>query len=146
MNNNTYKHTDFSGDFISLHECTVDGISYENGILTLTFDGGFLLKTTHHANKTEKNLRTDKAQVSFVCKEAPAIFIFKKNLFGKMTKKELPAESLCELAGGSTALEILGLYPADGKTLIKCWARDKKTDKVSECHIELSSEKAFYRW
>ena len=147
MNNNTYKHTDFSGDFITLHDCTVSEISYESGILSLAFDGGFWVKPTHHANSSDKNARTEKAKVEFHTTSSPAVFIFKKNLFGKMTKKEFAIDTLAELVSNkSTELEILGLYPAEDGTLIKCWARDKRSDKVSECHIELISNNARYYW
>ena len=145
MNNNTYNHTDFSGDFISLHECSANEISYENGVLSLNFNDGIRLKEKHHASKLCKH--TGKARVDFAVAAAPAIFIFKKNLFGKLTKKELTVDALAELVNGNnTTLEILGTYHSDNGTLIKCWAKDKKSDKVSECHIELAPSKTTYYW
>lgn len=147
MNNNTYNHTDFSGDFISLHDCTATEIGYADGVLSLTFDGGFWMKEVHHANKQDKNVRTGKAKVEFTSESAPAIFVFKKNLFGKLTKKELAADALAELVKSkSTELKILGQFPADNGILIKCWAKDTKSDKVSECHIELTPKKTRYYW
>ena len=147
MNNNTYKHTDFSGDFISLHDCTATEISYEDGVLSFTFDGGVWMKEIHHANKADKNERTGKATVVLYPATAPAVHIFKKGLFGKMTKKELSTDALCQLVNSnSTELKILGQYPSDNGTLIKCWAKEKKSDKVSECHIELKATKCRYYW
>ncbi len=151
MNNNTYKHTDFSGDFLSLHDCSATEMSYSNGVLSLTFDGGICIKDIHHANKAGKSTRTGKATVEFIPAKgksaAPAVYIFKKGLFGKMTKKELTADALCELVNSkSTELKILGQYPANNGILIKCWAKEKKSDKVSECHIELSDASTRYYW
>ena len=148
MNNNTFKHTDFSGDFISLHNCTIDKISYNDGVLSFVFCDGFWVKPTHHANRTEKNLRTSEAKVDFTTSaDNTKIAIYRRGLFGNTVKKELSADALCELVNDkNTTLEIIGTYPTECGVLIKCWARDKKSDKVSECHIELAPVLTKYHW
>ena len=148
MNNNTFKHTDFSGDFISLHNCTIDKISYNDGVLSFLFCDGFWVKPTHHANSTEKNLRTSEAKVDFTAStDNTKIAIYRRGLFGNTVKKDLTTDALCDLVNNkNTSLEIIGTYPSEGATLIKCWARDKKSDKVSECHIELTPTKIIYHW
>ena len=143
MNNNTYKHTDYSGDFISMHDCTVSRLEYTDGVLALEFDEGFWLKPVHHANRTEKSIRTGKAAALYTA-SAPVISLFKKGLFGKTAKKELTPAQLCELISEKgSKLEIIGRYPADRGILIKCWVKDKK---VSECHITLTPASTAYHW
>ena len=144
MNNNTYKHTDFSGDFISLCDCTVSRLGYQDGMLTLELDEGFWLKPVHHANRTEKSIRTGKAAVHYNSASAPVAYLFKKGLFGKTSKKELtPAQLGALITDSSTKLEIIGQYPTDNGILIKCWAKDKK---VTECHIALTPVSKTYYW
>ena len=60
-----FKHYDIDDSYISLHDCHVTKVIYEDGIMTFVFDDGIWIIDKHPSNELNKIVRTDEARVKF---------------------------------------------------------------------------------
>ena len=83
-----YKHRDaddFRDEKIWLHDCNVDEITFEDGILRFYFSDGFWITPLHGENQWEKPLRTNEAMLELadVREDAVTLSVFAPTLFNR---------------------------------------------------------------
>lgn len=79
-----YKHCDVSDEYISLHDCHAESISYEDGVIRFVFPDGIWVTNEHPSNELDKIVRTDMAEVKFYlesdCEDDITTYIFEQKL------------------------------------------------------------------
>lgn len=142
-----YTHTDTDDSVLSLHDCDANRIQFENGILSFYFPNGFWVTPSHHANNCGKTVRTDFSQVDYHIDDDVSIYVFRKNIFGKIIRIEWTLEELVHLINNNTfSLEFLYQYKGYNEELLKCLLHFDKEPYHYECQIEIPTSKVLYRW
>lgn len=145
-----FKHYDTDDNYISLHDCHVTNITYENGILTFGFDDGIWILEGHPSNSLNKIVKTDKAYVKLCLETGEAydvtLYIYEKK-FNKTLRKEWDLYKLIEKINEKKyTLEMLYQYKGYNSILIECWMWSDKKPYSRECELKIAATGAEYCW
>ena len=148
-----YKHYDKDGAAISLHDCSAEKATYENGILTFYFPtDGFWVLPDHTANSTGEPVRTDASEVRFhllyEAEEDFCCYVFDKKSERKAVRKQwMISELVSAINSGKYQLEFLSRYAGGYKELVfSCEICQKKKPYRRECQLWLSVQNVTYCW
>ena len=143
-----YKHCDVSDEHISLHDCRATEISYEGGVLSFGFPGGFWILSGHECNASEKNLCTDSSEVRlYLGSEYDATVYLYDEKFGRTIRRELSISDLMKLINHKKcALEFLYPYKGYNSIIFECCLWTEKRPYHKECELRLYLKKAEYLW
>ena len=148
-----YKHYDKDGAAISLHDCSVEKATFENGILSFYFpQDGFWILSEHEANSTGEAVRTDAAEVRFhllyETEDESQCYVFDKKSERKAVRKQWTlSELVSALNSGKYQLEFLYRYAGGYKELVfSCEICQKKKPYRKECQLWLSVQDVTYCW
>ena len=145
-----FKHYDIDDSYISLHDCHVTKVIYEDGIMTFVFDDGIWIIDKHPSNDLNKIVRTDEARVKFrlVTGEAydVTLYIYEKK-FKKTFRKEWDLDKLSEMINKKNyTLEMLYEYKGYNSMIIECWLWSDKKPYSRECELKISVTDVEYCW
>ena len=147
-----YKNYDSDDTCVLLHDCYADKIELNDNVITVYFDNGFCLIFNHKNNNLNYTVRTDSSKTEFFIDreyfETIKIYVFKKNLFGSVIRKELELDKLINLVNSEKYnLEFIYQYKGDNRlTIFECWIHSNNRRYPIECHIYLPIEKIVYCW
>lgn len=145
-----YKYCDNNGKHISLHDCHVTSMSYENGIVTFVFADGIWLGNEHPENETGKIVRTDKAEVKinleFENEDDMTVYVFKEK-HKKTYREEWKISKLVEYVNKKKhALEFLYRYDGYRSVIFECCLWSKKKPYHRECEIKVMLKDMKFYW
>lgn len=146
-----YKHCDFADSHITLHDCTAEKMSFDNGILSFSFPDGFWITPQHPQNESDNTVRTDAAEVVFqiVDEEIDGVrvYIFKKSRKGNVIREEWePMNFINAVNCGDFRVEFITQYKSFQSKLFQCWVWFDSAPNHLECEIILNTEKVTYQW
>lgn len=148
-----YKHYDKDGAAISLHDSCAEKATFENGVLTFYFPGGFRICPNHEANSTGESEWTDASEVRFHLLYEDAAddfncYVFDKKSERKAVRKEWTfSELVSALNSGRYKLDFLYRYEGGYKELIfGCEICQEKKPYRRECQLWLSVRDVTYCW
>lgn len=119
---NVYTHIDTDDSALSLHDCRANKIQFENGILSFCFENGFWIMPSHRASDYTEIVRTDYSQVDYHLNDEVSIYVFRKNMFGRIIRTEWTLEEFVRLINNNTfSFEIIDQYKCYHTQLLKCW-------------------------
>jgi len=140
-------------DQISLHDCIVDDIEFDESNLKLSFGNGFWVSANSEFNTENNNLRTDMSKLIFLNfdKEMSMINIFKHHyLFGKCictTRKEITFDKLIKnIKNNIWKLEILEEYYSYHTALFFGTVKTKKKIGDFDFQFSIDCDKTEYCW
>ena len=73
-------------EYISLHDCVVNGVEAYDDVLSLTLDDGFWMLADSKYNFCGETVRTDKSKINFIefDEQMSVLYLFKRHyIFGK---------------------------------------------------------------
>ena len=147
MEQKIYTHIDTDDSVLSLHDCCAGRTRYDNGILSFYFEKGFWVTPLHHANYSSETVRTDCSQVDYYLEDDVNVYVFRKNIFGKIIREEWTLEELVRLINNNTySLEFLYQYKGNNEQLVKGWLLFEKEPFHYECQLEIPASKIVYCW
>lgn len=148
-----YKHYDKDDAAISLHDCSAERATFENGVLTFYFsEDGFWIGSDHEANPTGEAVRTDASEVRFhllyETEDDSQCYVFDKKSERKAVRKEWTlSELVSAINSGKYRLEFLYRYAGGYKELVfTCEICQKKKPYRRECQLWLSVQDVTYCW
>lgn len=146
-----FNHCDTDDSVISLHDCRAEKMSFCDGIVSFSFPDGFWITKQHPENKLDEIVRTFASQVDFSIIdeeiEGVSIYIFKKNLRGKVIREEWELDNFIKAVnGGDFQIEFITQYKSFQSVLFKCWVWFDKKPYHMECEITLHTDSVVYKW
>ncbi|MCC0630531.1 MULTISPECIES: hypothetical protein [unclassified Clostridioides] len=146
-----YQYCDLDDCCISLHDCFVEKMDFDNGILSFVFPDGFWIIKKHSQNKSNTTVRTNSSQVDFqiIDEEIDGIeiYVFKGNGKVKTIRENWePINFITAINNGKFRIEFITQYKNYQSFLFKCWACFDKSPYHLECEIILHSNSVAYRW
>ena len=151
----SFKHVDpdaFHDNEITLHDCTADKISFENGVLLFYLPDGFWVTPHHKDNTFGKIVRTDASVVSFCVEDINDIIVrvFTKNTWCRRQKARVEYLHMNELIdavnSGKRTLEFITQYRSYNEQMWHCVIHSKKKPYYAECQIHLPETDATFLW
>lgn len=145
-----YKHCDVSDEYISLHDCHAESISYEDGVIRFVFPDGIWVTNEHPSNELDKIVRTDMAEVKFYleydCEDDITTYIFEQKL-KKTFREEWELSKLMDYVNNKKCrLEFLYEYKGYNSMIIECWLWSSKKPYHRECELKLQIKGVNYCW
>lgn len=145
-----YKHYDIDDKYISLHDCHATNISYDNGVLTFTFDDGIWVVKGHPDNTVDKTVRTDTAAVRFYLESGEeydvVVHVFEE-MRGNTIRKEWNSKKLIKnINSKKYTLEFLYDYKGYNSVIMDCELWSDKKPYSRECQLKLSIKATEYCW
>lgn len=148
-----YKHYDKDGAAISLHDCSAEKATFENGMLTFYFpEDGFWILSEHEENSAVEAVRTDASEVRFhllyETEDESWCYVFEKKSERKSVRKKWTiTELVSAINSGKYQLEFLYRYAGGYKELVfYCEICQKKKPYRRECQLWLSVQDVTYCW
>lgn len=148
-----YKHYDRDGAAISLHDCTAEKATFENGVLTFYFpEDGFWILSEHEENSTGEAVRTDASEVRFhllyETEDESHCYVFHKKSERKAVRKQWTiSELVSAINSGKYRLEFLYRYVGGYKEQVfACMLTGNKKPYHWECQLWLSVSDVTYCW
>ena len=143
---------EFHGKELTLHDCTADSISFENGVLRFCFPDGFWVTSDHKENNCGKTVRTDASVVAFSVEDIEDIivrvFIRKTGIFSKRTSVEIwdMEQLISAVNSGKCTIEFITQYRADFEQMWDCAIHSEKKPYYRACQLHLPNTKADFYW
>ncbi|NME35166.1 MULTISPECIES: hypothetical protein [Fusobacterium] len=145
-----YKHCDLDDSYINLHDCCVEKINFDNGILSFIFPNGFWIMQQHSLNNSENTVLTSSSQVSFsiIDKKIDGIKIYMLNEENGIIVREKwnTIDFINAVNNGYFKIEFTKQYKSYQCFHFECWVWFDKEPYYSGCEIILYSENALYYW
>lgn len=145
-----FKYCETSDDYISLHDCHVTNVFYEQGVVTFVFKDGFWVLNNHSSNRYGEPIRSDMAEVKFSLEfeneEDITIYVFEEK-FNKTYREEWKLSKLMEYINHKKyTLEFLYQYKGYHSMIIECCLWSDKKPYHKECELKISYKDVKYCW
>lgn len=146
-----YKHCDTDDTLFSLHDCHAEKITFEKGVASFYFPGGFWILATHPENMSNAVVRSDASQVKFHLADesidAIGVYIFTKTQKGRSVREEWEPEDFMHAVNrGTFRVEFIQRYQDNGSLLYKCWLWLQQKPYHKECEITIDTVQITYCW
>lgn len=146
-----YLHNDsleFCDKKLSLHDCNIDQIAYENDGLKLYLSGGLWITPNHEANASFVPVRTDAARVDLRVSDLDEIQmkLFSKGFLNRERTVTWSLDGLIRAVNGGDTLEILEIYWASTEMLWQCMLHSKKNRRFYMAYLRIPATEATFRW
>ena len=147
-----YKHCDvFDDKLMSFHDCCADKICLKDDVITLYFDDGFWITPEHKYNDLNYTVRTDSSKAEIYLNQdkhfQTVVYTFRKNLFGKVIRKELEFSELMDIVNsGKFKLEFIHRYDCYHNSMFECYLTSDKRPYSIECMIYIPLNKVNVYW
>ena len=155
MTCDTFLHRDpdvFHGKELTLHDCTADHISFENGALRFQLPDGLWVTTHHGDNVCGEVVRNDAAAVEFAVKDPNDITlqVFTRHrclFFRRITVESWDIERLISAVNsGKCTFEFITQYRSHYEQMWHCVIRSGKKPYYRECQLYLPQAQATFYW
>ena len=145
-----YKHCESNDKYISLHDCHVTKVVYDNGVLTFVFDDGIWILDEHPNNVTKKTVRTDKAEMNFRLESGEpydvTFYVFEEKM-KKIIRNEWDLNKMIKsVNSGQCTIELLYDYNGYNSMIIEGELWSKKKPYNRECELKISVTDVEYYW
>lgn len=146
-----YSHTN-EDNSISLHDSRAAKISYDNGVLTFTFEDGFYITEKNENNFHKKLCYTGKAEVGFMTLSKDidqdlTVYIFTETENARRTiRDEIPFAEFAQMLDSGMKLEFLYTYKGYRSYVFECWLWFDSEPYHKECVIMISADETVYKW
>lgn len=145
-----YKHIEDSGEFISLHDCLADSITFDERKISFDFTDGFWITPGHPCSSLSESARTDYSCVDFDLNstaEDISIFVFRRNIFRHTIREIWTMQRLADCVNKQIAqLEFLYQFKSHNETLFECMLHFDRKPYLCDCQIKLHTLGAVYKW
>lgn len=146
-----YKHCDTDDTYLTLHDCIAKNIYIENGVISFCFENGFWVAPDHEHSNLNETVRTDSSRVDFYVEqeshENAIVYVFQKNLFGSIIRKEWSLDKLIDLVNNRVfSLEFSYQYKGYNEQIIDCGLHSDKKLYRYECQLKIPAYKVVYCW
>jgi len=151
----SFRHADpdvFHGKELSLHDCTADEVSFENGILRFSLPNGFWVTPHHKKNGYGKTIRTGPSAVEFAVKDIDDISL---RVFTGSTlcwSRKTIVESwhveqlISSVNSRKCTLEFITQYRSHFEQMWHCTIHSEKKPYYRECQLYLPEAEATFLW
>ena len=146
-----YKHCDTDDTLFSLHDCHAEKITFEKGVASFYFPGGFWILATHPANMSDAVVRSDASKVQYHLVDDSlgdiSIYVFTKTKKGIVVREDWePEDFMRAVNSGTFRVEFIRRYQDHVSLLYKCWLWLRQELYHKECEISIDTDKVTYCW
>ncbi len=141
-----YKNIVYDDENIGLHDCRINQMSYENGVLSFCFyDGIFVI-----GEGVDEPVRTGRARMDchIIDEEIDgvSIYVFDKKTNGRSIRIDWTDNFIAAINDGSFEYEFVTTYKSYQHILFKGYVWFDKKPYCKECEIELHTDKVTFMW